>query len=343
MMQNVTRRSVFTLAAGSAIATLGIAAPASAATPTEFGFTINTDTQDGKESYRLPDLDTLVSLGMQWVRINIPTGDIIADWEGDTIRFNEDRIVALSRTISEARVRGLKVYLMSIGGYETRDAAAYVAKMTEYWNVIAKRFASRAAVWQVFNEANGWHYRFYETVSDADMPAYLKDMAEKLSLARGIIRKYGPRTRVTTNLGGYPLHDATEARWHQALDVIAPSLDAVTVDLYPDLWEDAIASIPARMERLKQRYGKPVYVGEIGLPVQTGRFTEAQQAQAYRRYLSTLDTAHIEAAVFYLLRDVMGGDGQLDTFGVYRADGTPRPAVAVLKEFASVRGSMLLA
>ena len=122
-------------------------------------------------------------------------------------------------------------------------------------------FGDQTAIWQAFNEADHAHYqRFTKATRNA---TYLGELAALLGLARETLGRDG--VPVTTNLTGWPMSNETEQEWYLVLDAISDSLDVIGIDLYPADSEQEIAVLAQRMNRVRQRYGKPIFVAEIGL------------------------------------------------------------------------------
>lgn len=298
-----------------------------------FGFTIEQPAEDPPEMITA-SLEAVASLGMGWVRFGIAASSAVTSWgapDGD-IAVNADAIAAVADAIDAAHGRGLQVCLMLIDVYP--DPAApedvFVHKTAQLWTQLGRELGGRADTIQIFNEADGAHYRTFTDVGNPPTPEYLTELASRLALARDTIRAVAPTARITTNLLGYPVDAAREERWHQVLDILAPSLDLVTVDAYPQLREDDIRDLPHTLSRLAERYGKPVSVGEIGLNTCAECNSAEQQATAYGLYADALRDSIAESVFFYQLRD--GDPVTPDTsFGVMSRDGTTRkPAWDVL-------------
>lgn len=311
-----------------------------------FGFTMGDPAWTSRDRLR-QDLDAIAGLGMGWARFAVRADLTVAAWgdPGQPVRLHESTLETIGWTIDEARARGLEVILMVIDVYPDADAPDDVltAKQRDYWEQLGRAFADRVGTWQIFNEADGATYRIYQDpgidesgrVDDAGR-RYLADLAAKLAVGQEAIHAANPEARITTNLFGYPVDDAIEHRWRTVLDAIAPSLDLITLDMYPQLFEDAIAGMPARLQRISERYGLPVMVGEIGLQTCSECFTEQEQADAYEDYVAALDGSIAEAIVFYDLREGRV-DGGRSTFGVLHENGAPKPAHTALEGIAGLR------
>lgn len=305
-----------------------------------FGFTVATARPGAMDLFEA-DLDTVAGLGMGSVRIGAVAEHIVADWgvEGGrytgAVGLSEEGMSALDRGLDLARDRDLAIYLMSVDAYagEAIPDEDFDRLMHDYWTALAERFADRVSLWQIFNEADGSHYRTYEKVDAAVDAAYAADLARQVAAARDAIRAVRGDARVTMNLGGYPVDAALFARWETVLDTLAPSLDVVTVDAYPDLSDAALSALVTELGDLRERHGKPVAIGEIGLPTCPTCYTAQQQSEAYERYVAALGDAGLEGVYFYMLRDAEGTDPE-SSFGVADADGRAKPSLTRLEEIA---------
>jgi Glycosyl hydrolase catalytic core len=125
---------------------------------------------------------------------------------------------------------------------------------------------------------------------------------------------------VTTNLTGWPLNDEREQEWYLVLDAIGDSLDVISIDLYPADNETEIGRLPERMERVRQRYGRPIFVAEIGLQTTPGSWTEPDQQRYLTAAIEQLRAVELWGICLYELRDNQSPAG----FGITRADSTKK-------------------
>jgi hypothetical protein len=83
----------------------------------------------------------------------------------------------------------------------------------------------------------------------------------------------------------------------------------------------------------ERRAIRPVWVTELGWSTGAGGVTEAAQAiylaDALRRAVQAWHVAHV--FVYTGERDLAGSTADVDTFGLYRSNGTAKPAVAALR------------
>jgi hypothetical protein len=94
----------------------------------------------------------------------------------------------------------------------------------------------------------------------------------------------------------------------------------ISIDLYPADSEEEIARLPERMDRVRERYGKPIYVAEVGLQTTPDSWTEADQQQYVAAAIEQLRTVELWGIALYELRDHEERAG----FGIKHADGSPK-------------------
>lgn len=302
------------------------------------GLTVDAPTAATLERF-VEDLDHVAELGMGWVRFAALAHEVVQDWgEGSgSLTMHDEGLEMLSAAVGAARERGLAVCLMSVDVWDghTRSGRRastdeVLAAMRDYWSHLAAAVADRVSIWQIFNEADAQHYRTHEPVDPLTDRAYLQELAASLASARTVLREVEPASRLTTNLFGYPIDAEIDTRWRSSLQRLAPSLDVITLDAYPQLDPEAIELTGNLVRALAEDLApSPVMIGEIGLQTCSGCFTEQEQADACAAYLRMLPATGAQAAFLYELRDREGGDPE-DSFGILRADGSPKPAYEVL-------------
>lgn len=224
------------------------------------------------------------------------------DWDdGGTIAFDAEGLETVDTALDLARQAGLTVYLVTAGsvpvGILDASGRDYLGVMTEYWRGLAMRYGDRVDVWQVFNEADGLHFRTAQSLGDGPPAAYLAELAEVLDAAARTIRSLAPGVRVTTTAGGYPVDDAMEERWARFFGAVGGPLDVLAVGLYPQADYRSIDSLTSRLERLRSRMDHPVIVAEVGLQTRRGCFTEADQGTFLAATLRGLLRAPVEAVL----------------------------------------------
>ena len=75
------------------------------------------------------------------------------------------------------------------------------------------------------------------------------------------------------------------------------------------------------MNRVRQRYGKPIFVAEIGLQTTPDSWTESDQQRYVSAAIKQLRTVDLWGICLYELRDQKAPQ---DGFGIVGADGKPK-------------------
>lgn len=314
-------------------------APASAVTSSPqrgAGFTIDAPTTTLDLSVFDRQIDRVAREGGKWVRFGAPAVHIVQEWGvGDRMRFQDGALDVLDRALDRAAAKGLQVYFITTDSYNYHwagtDRDTYQDVMQTYWSKLSERFADKVNVWQVFNEPDGLDYVTGGPREDGDT-GYFDRLAADLGLARDTIRAINPNVLVTTNPSGYPAGAEREQTWIEFFDTMGDSVDAISVSAYPTVIDNDIAALPARLERLGDRYNKPVIIAEIGLQTCAGCYSEDTQGTYVAKAVDSIATADVLATFVYELQD-KGTDGE-GTFGSLRIDGTAKSGAG--KIFASV-------
>jgi hypothetical protein len=261
------------------------------------------------------DIDTLAEHGQNLVRTGIYAWKVAAEqgrWDPQMVAFFREQL-------AYARSLGMGINLVVPGAPDWAKSFGfdgYAAACTWFWTQMRQGFGDQVELWQAFNEADHAHYqRFTPATRDA---AYLRELAQLLSAARDTLGRDG--VPVTTNLTGWPLNDEREQEWYLVLDAIGDSLDVIGIDLYPADNETEIGRLPERMERVRQRYGRPIFVAEIGLQTTPGSWTEPDQQRYLTAAIEQLRAVELWGICLYELRDNQSPAG----FGITRADSTKK-------------------
>lgn len=336
MTVGVKRRSVLR-AAALAIMSCPLAADSAPKEPSGVGFAVPLPGgRPGQtpQSWRA-DIDLLASGHMGWVRCGVPYWRVAPDGDTTHIKWDEEAAEELRAALQYATDRGLRIYL-SAGAPDWAvefGRVGYRRVAENFWEGLADRLGGLPSVWQVFNEADASHYSTHRPLHPDR--AYLRELASLLVAAR---ERLGARSSgvplITTNLSGWPMNNMTQAYWNRILDQLAPDLDLLTVDVYPqDNW-DEIERLPERVEQLCARYGKPVGVAEFGL--QTGG-KPSRQRDALVGIVDALRQARPTLVIGYELRDPPPGV-EFPDFGLYTHDSRAKAAAApVLRTMRTLR------
>lgn len=259
------------------------------------------------------DIDTLAEHGQNLVRTGIyawlvaPQPDL---WHAEQVAFFRDQL-------TYARDRGLAVNMVVPGApdwAQSFEFDRYRQTCAWFWDRMRESFGDQVALWQPYNEADHAHYRDFTPATRHEL--YLGEFAEMLGVARQTLGRDG--TPVTTNLTGWPMNDEREQEWYLVLDAIGHQLDVISIDLYPADNEEQIALLPDRMNRVRERYGKPIFVAEIGLQTTPGSWTEPDQQQYVAAAIEQLRSVELWGIALFELRDHESRVG----FGIKKADGS---------------------
>ena len=331
------------LLVGSAFAALGIGAgtaactppaptptptptPSPTAQPERLGAQVGAPVDASDVSRWRADVDTLAEHGQTLIRTAIYSWKVAPEaerWDGEQSTFYRQEL-------DYARQRGIEINLVVPGAPDWAQSYGfdeYVAACTWFWAQMRESFGDQTAIWQAFNEADHAHYqRFTKATRNAK---YLGELAQLLAVARETLGRDG--VPVTTNLTGWPLSNEIEQDWYRILDAIGDSLDVIGIDLYPADSQQEIDRLVGRMERVRRRYGKEIFVAEIGLQTTPDSWTETDQQRYVTAAIRKLRTVELWGICLYELRDQKA---PADGFGILTIDGTRK------RGFADVMGAL---
>lgn len=283
------------------------------------------------------DIDLMVEYGQTWARFAVPAW-AISYYDNDrnyilkTAAGNPDVDVYTyyQEAIQYMNDAGLNIYMISVGTTAQGSQftqAEYIENISKHWEFLAENFADDVDVIQIYNEAQGYHYRFYEEVDEADFQSYWEEMSGMFAIARSIFKAENPDVQMTTNSFGWPIWYDVEAEWLAFFDVVGENLDVITLDMYPDT-QDQIPRLAEFIKNAKDRYGKPVIVGE------TGRQGYVDAGNDYSRsipgqeenvvlYMNAFRESEATAILMYQLRDTGPDQTQGEqNFGILEYDGS---------------------
>jgi len=274
------------------------------------------------------DIDTLVANGQNLVRTSVYAWLVAPSkeyWDGEAVAFYR-------QALQYARDRGLAINMVVPGApdwAQDYDFDEYVDACTWFWTAMRDAYDDQVDLWQPYNEADHAHYQKFTPTPRESADAfdqYLGEFAHMLGVASEVLGRDG--TPVTTNLTGWPMDDEREQEWYHVLNAIQPALDVISLDLYPADSAKEIGLLAERMERVRKKYGKPVFVAEIGLQTTPGSWTESDQKRYVPAAIKQLRTVDLWGVCLYELRD----NEETAGFGIQNLDGAAKPGFTAVMQ-----------
>jgi len=245
---------------------------------------------------------------------------------------------------------GLPPFAIGSAQYYPPDDAANFAR---YARATAAHYGRRVMAWEVWNEENeGW--RFWPPREDP--AAY----ARLLCAAHDAVKAANPRAIVVFGgvfypaLAGLPGTSGPDfvQRVLRARPGVGRCFDALAYHPYPYPFTAPELDVPVRgsvlaaageMRRVLRRNGlarKPLWVTEVGWPTNDRAYgvSEEKQAQYLARAFAASFAERVPVVTWYTYGDDDDptGANQEAAFGLFRADGTPKPAYRALGTFTRV-------
>jgi hypothetical protein len=317
-----------------AVLVLALAArSASAVEASPYG--VNVHLPQGEELTKL--FDQAQAAGIGWVRIDF----VWAYVEPVKDRYDWRIYDAIA---AAARERGLEVYatiaygpVWATGGPELIGVPNDPEEWAQFCFLAAKRYRGKIRYWGMWNEPNLDH--FWAGSRQQYIDIILKPGADAIHAANPDAKVGGP------DLAHLTSGDSDWYRWlYDTLRQAGDKLDFVTHHIYdsdshrdvtekleastlfgnkPDLWD---AVTPSVKEVLKAAgwWGKPFWLTETGWESGGG---ESKQADELRGLFDDWTTGRsgrdwVQKIFVYEIQDPAGGGS---TWGLLRADGTPKP------------------
>jgi hypothetical protein len=285
------------------------------------------------------DLAEVVEAGSAWIRIGIPSWVAGRVDKGEFVP-NEDNVGFYVDAVKKADAAHLKIAFIQANAHND-DAwtdEQFRAYNTQYWKYISSKFGRYVDLWQVFNEHDSADFRNHQPLeSDEAFPdGYLDRLRLTLVAARAALRSHS-KAPITSPPLGYPLNEDRYARWQTFFDAVGTTLDVISVHAYPGSSAETINLVPTYLDRLKERYDKPVAVTEFGVPSVPSSGSDESIGAAIAAQLDAIGKADPLCAIVYQLRDrgVDTGDSEA-VFGLVRHDFTRKAyydtVVAEIKE-----------
>lgn len=328
---------------------------ASDLTSIEYGFNTHLNpTGTGNESnlslsFFHTTVDALVANQQKWVRLNIVPGHVVGLTSGsNNMSWNETNLQQYDDAISYAKVKGLKVYLLS----STPDFANYFSDTeytkitTDYFTYLAQRYKGKVDVWQIYNEADTLNYKGYPSppLPDVSQPYpvnYLSGLKTNIEAAKSAIKSVDPTPLITTNVTGFVLNQTLYDKWNTFFSVIGPSLDILSFDLYPQNTSE-INTIKNAIAGVASSYAKPIIIAETGIPTGDGRFDEAAQSSILIQILDQVRPLLPKAILYYQYSDTIQDNNKTEgSFGVVKIDGSQKLSYSTIMQNMNIPPGLL--
>jgi hypothetical protein len=297
-------------------------------------------------------LDKMQALGVRNVRVLIPWYDVEPD-EGVYKWDNIDRVVAA------ADERGMGVlatithspyWAVRPGDTPVTSPPADPAVFGDFAGLVAQRFAGKIAAYEVWNEPNG-AIAFTPTPDAARYTVLLQDAYAKIKAADPSVTVIGGILGAVPTRPGESIDSPTflqqmyDAGAHGYFDAIAfhPYQFTTPYSQGLDLTGSPLNEVNAMRALMvaKGDGGKLIWATEYGLatiaPIKPAdqAVTEEHQAAYIKDFVAAWSAQSFAGPMFiYTMQDKPQYTGSLeDSFGLYRADGTPKPAAQVIADF----------
>ncbi|GAA2052980.1 beta-galactosidase [Williamsia deligens] len=297
-------------------------------------------------------LDRMQALGVRNVRVLIPWYDVEPD-EGVYKWDNIDRVVAAAdkRGIGVlATITHSPYWAVRPGDTPVTSPPADPAVFGDFAGLVARRFTGKIAAYEVWNEPNG-AVAFTPTPDAARYTVLLKDAYAKIKAADPSVTVIGGILGAVPTRPGESIDSPTflqqmyDAGAHGYFDAIAfhPYQFTTPYSQGLDLTGSPLNEVNAMRALMvaKGDGGKLIWATEYGLatiaPIKPAdqAVTEDHQAAYIRDFVAAWSAQSFAGPMFiYTMQDKPQYTGSLeDSFGLYRADGTPKPAAQVIADF----------
>ncbi len=314
--------------------------------PGRLGISPGSMVLDLDDSDRALDLDRVVDIGADWIRIDIDWSRIEA--EPGTLDWSTTDPLVVAARQRGLHVLGLLAYTPTWARPPgTPDKAPPVdpADFADFVEAVIARYGDHVRAWEIWNEPNVASFWFPEP----DPEAY----GEILGVSAEVIRRMDPEALIVTG-GLAPALDSSgelaPATFLARLYAVARSdwFDAVGVHpyTYPGFPSESqewnlFAALP-RLHELMVELGDgdtPIWLTEYGAPTGDGARAVSEEIQAEMVRDAIRSARELEWAgplFLYSLRDLPGGpsDDTEANFGLFRADRSEKPAAASVRELS---------
>ena len=283
----------------------------------------------------LAELERARDLGVNTVRIGVPY-DLEATF--DVVWGNDQSMSTVSPWIKSQMAQllqiasgyGMKVIFVLFDWYDAHPPAGTPQERSNfaYLDGIVGAFANddRVLAWDLSNEPD--FREEWKAGRRSDYVEWLRRMAIH-------VRQLDPRHPLTIGIGDH------RNLWYEAEngDTILDISDFISFHCY-----DA-GALAGQIAAIQGRTRKPILLGEMGWPTSTGgkpprpgaQFDEPTQNYLYTMMLAEARSAQIAGVLQWTLFDFDDAKAHLVVgferyFGLFRRDGSPKPAAAIFKE-----------
>jgi len=220
---------------------------------------------------------------------------------------------------------------------DAEETGANTPKLREafgrYVSFLVSTFKGKVYAWEIWNEPD--QKGFWRPVpKSSDYCLLVKHVAP-------IIRKIDPHALIIAGATVGPnweyLDSLRQSEAWADIDVI--SFHWYTYTKPPDSgpWNMSLHSVQSFVQAIRH-LGKRVWITEMGYSTSNDKhgISEIQQTEYLRKQLELAAEMGVEICFIYdLIDDGPDAGNKLHRFGLFRSDGTPKPAAAVLAPFNS--------
>ncbi len=200
-----------------------------------------------------------------------------------------------------------------------------------YVAFMVSNLKGKVSAWEIWNEPD---------ISSLWKPApSSRDYSHLVNYVAPIIRRLDPQSLV---IAGVTKPDPEFLNALEKGNALA-DVDIISIHWYthpksPDQgWGPmTLASIRSYIQKIKN-LGKRVWITEMGYPTSTDKYgvSETKQAEYLQKQIILAGNMGVEVCIIYDLIDDGPDPGNKENrFGLFRQDGSPKPAVAVVQSFA---------
>lgn len=214
------------------------------------------------------DVDRLVQANQKWIRFNFINNGVVQGNADGSVGFS-DKIGVYDEAIDYARQRGLKIALVTNApeSFANLPIDQYVQSAANFYLELAKRYKGKIETWQLFNEADTHNFRDYHDISAGFEATYLDDLVKVVAASASAIKSQDPNAKITMNASLWaPDRSIIRDRTTRFFDPLASSLDIISLDPYPDVYDpNSAQTIPEDIEYFYNKYKKDIAIAEIGV------------------------------------------------------------------------------